>query len=1137
MMPSFKPGDLVTVKGFRGYAKIISIEPLGENYKVDLFYPEEKTTHTVIYPLTGVEKICTPIEMIKSRKFDPSWKFNLFMDAMRFSLAHQYDPFFSLSITRIDVLPHQIEAVYKMIDSYEQRFLLADDAGLGKTVMAGMIIKELEARNRANRTLIVVPAPLQGQWRREMLESFDEQFFIYSSEFVRSLKESLPPFANPWEKYNKIITSIDYAKREEVMSSLERSNWDLVIFDEAHHLSAYKYGSEIKRSDRYKLAELLKDKTEGLLFLTATPHKGDSYAFYAILSLLDPYIFLDENHIEREKLKRIMIRRLKEDVTDFDGKLLFLPRKVQTLSVDFTDSERRLYDAVTDYVSQWYNIAKETGNRNVGFAMVILQKRMVSSIAAIKQSLKNRKDKLKNLLKIGEEATEISTEEKELLKRYFADPESLDDPDSFTDDEKERIEKRIEVITVAKSADELKMEIKKLEELIYLAESIKVDSKANKLVEFIEGILKKDSREKILIFTEYRDTLNYLKNIFKNYDLAIIHGGIDYQKRREQEKKFWDPRTNLMIATDAAREGINLQFAHIMIDYELPWNPNRIEQRMGRLHRYGQNKVVQIFNLLVSNTREGEIFGKLMEKLELIRAEMGERVFDVLGILLSNTPLQDLIMKALTKRDVREVYKVVDKNIEENKKSLFEKIETKSLIRDRLNLAPLIEQQTTSREKSLNEKDMERFIRTFFDHFGGKIKKSKEGIFSLKVPGTIADNETINTKYSVVTFSREIAKNLGKYNVEFVAIGHPIIDRIIRLSKEPTFGGKVAVKIDPSNRSGVIFNYLMRTMDGNGKTVNERLCTFFVNLENEDIAEVDTKVIWEFEDFADKFDGETTKYINNVIERIDVMQKKTEGEAVKRIEDALNKAKERRKHDINIKNKDAEEYFDKRIKISKKRIDKYVSRSFLEDMSIAIRGEETKIKNYKEKLREVEENLKREGSILPEAPELLSIAIVLPKNKVLYKGGQIDEETKRIVESEGMKLVMDYEKRQQRMPNDVSKEFRGYDIKSTGKHETRYIEVKAFAESGIVEMTENEWIMATKLKENYWLYVVEHVMQPEKRRLNLIQNPSEKFKKYEIIPTQIRIKIKNWQDSVDSIVMNEGIKTHLQSENRCGAGD
>jgi hypothetical protein len=263
--------------------------------------------------------------------------------------------------------------------------------------------------------------------------------------------------------------------------------------------------------------------------------------------------------------------------------------------------------------------------------------------------------------------------------------------------------------------------------------------------------------------------------------------------------------------------------------------------------------------------------------------------------------------------------------------------------------------------------------------------------------------------------------------------------------------------------------------------------------------------------------------INNIIERINAMQKMAETEAVKRIEDVLNKVKERRIHDINIKKRDAKEYFDRRIEISKKRINEYTPRSSFEDMSIAIRGEEAKIKNYNEKLKEVEGNLEGEGSILPETPELLSIAIILPKSMVLHKGGQVDEETKRIVESESMELVMECEKRQQRIPKDVSKEFRGYDIKSTGKQETRYIEVKAFAKSGIVEMTENEWIMATKLKENYWLYIVENAIQPEKRRLNLIQNPSEKFKKYEVMPTQIRIKIKNWEDSVDSIVKSEAL--------------
>src|SRR2546427_1951132 len=329
----FRTGDMVMVEGFAGYAMIANITPFGDVHKVDLIFPDVKETRdamrTVMYPLQKIVKLSGPLEMMKSGKFDPSWKLNLLTDAYRFSLAHQYDPFFSLSVSRIDVLPHQIDAVYRMIGSFEQRFLLADDAGLGKTIMTGMIIKELQARGRAKRILVIVPAPLQFQWRREMLENFDERFDVYTSTYVVGL--TFAPAENPWERTDKIITSLDYAKRETVVAQLERTKWDLIVFDEAHKLSASKIGDKIERSDRFKLAEMLRDKTEALLLLTATPHKGDSYAFYAVLSLLDPYLFPDEEHVDRKKLGRVMIRRLKEDAMDFDGRKLFPPREERTL--------------------------------------------------------------------------------------------------------------------------------------------------------------------------------------------------------------------------------------------------------------------------------------------------------------------------------------------------------------------------------------------------------------------------------------------------------------------------------------------------------------------------------------------------------------------------------------------------------------------------------------------------------------------------------------------------------------------------------------------------------------------------------------------------------------------------------------
>ena len=1111
--PEINSGDLVTVEGYHEHGKIISIEPLGDLYKVDLFFPESKQSHTVIYPLTEIRRISTPLEMVKSFKFDPSYKFNLFTDATRFSLAHLYDPFFSLSVTRIDVLPHQIEAVYKVVGSYDQKFLIADDAGLGKTIMAGMIIKELQARGRASRILVVVPAALQYQWKREMLENFEEQFMMYNSEFVRNLASSLPPSANPWDKYDKIITSIDFAKREEIMAQLNRTKWDLVIFDEAHKLSAFKWGEDVKKTDRYRLAELLKDKTDGMLFLTATPHKGDSFAFYALLSLLDPYLFPDEFSIDKKKLGRIMIRRLKEDVTNFDGGQLFPPREVKTLPVEFSPEEHQLYEAVTDYVSKYYNIAKQTGNRNVGFAMVILQKRMVSSIAAIKQSLKNRKDKLKRLLELGEKAEELTAEEASMLETYEEEPEVL------TDEERGRLEKKLEAITASKTTPELRLEIEKLEELIRKAEFVKKDSKIEVIVKFVESILEKDPKEKILIFTEYTDTLGELEKVFQKYRPAIIHGGIDSLGRENQENYFKQPGTKLMIATDAAGEGLNLQFSHIMVNYELPWNPNRIEQRMGRLHRYLQTRTVDIRNLLILNTREGEIFQILMEKLERIKEEMGERVFDILGTLLSDIDFEREIMDILTEKD-KEKIRLVSKNIEEiieqGKKVAIEKIEKESLIRGKLNLAPLRTMLKSSREWSIDEKDLERFIKVFFDNHNGKLGKTKKGVYSLLPPKKFVDGEQVKSRYPAATFSRETARELGKHQVDYVALGHPLIDRMIETCKSPMGGGRASVKLDPSNRCGMIFNYLTKTMDGTGRTISERMYSLFADLDNGEINEVDPKMVWEFEDSDGTIEGEVAKHVHQAVDSIDYLREKVEKLVLERVKEFVDKTAEERMHEIKIKKTDAETFLNRRIEESKATLREYKARMGRgEDMKIAIISEESRLKEYEDKLKDVRRKLELESKIIPGAPELLSLAIIVPKG--IIRKVRADEEARREVEQEGMHFVMGYERRNGRIPEDVSKEFRGYDVKSVGKEETRYIEVKAFAESDAVEMTENEWIMANKLGNEYWLYIVEHALDLKKRRLCLIQNPAKKFPAPEILPAQIKVRIKDWQKSVDVI--------------------
>lgn len=946
-----------------------------------------------------------------------------------------------------------------------------------------------------------------------MLENFEEQFMMYNSEFVRNLVSSLSPSANPWDKYDKIITSLDFAKRGEIMAQLNRTEWEFVIFDEAHKLSALKWGKDVKKTDRYRLAELLKDRTDGMIFLTATPHKGDSFAFYALLSLLNPYLFPDEFSIDKKKLGRIMIRRLKEDVTNFDGGQLFLPREVKTLPVEFSPDEHQLYEAVTDYVSKYYNIAKQTGNRNVGFAMVILQKRMVSSIVAIRQSLKNRRDKLKRLLKLGEKADELTAEEESLLETYEEEPEVL------TDEERERLEKKLEAITASKTTAELRLEIEKLEELIRKAEFVKKDSKLEVIVKFVESILEKDPKEKILIFTEYTDTLQELKKVFQKHKPAIIYGGMDLQERVRQENYFKQLATNLMIATDAAGEGLNLQFCHIMVNYELPWNPNRIEQRMGRLHRYGQTRTVYIRNLLILNTREGEIFQILMEKLERIKEEMGERVFDILGTLLSDIDFEREIMDILTEKD-KEKIRLVSKNIgeiiEQRKKVAIGKIEKESLIRSKLNLAPLRTMLKSSREWSIDEKDLERFIKVFFDNYNGKLRKIKKGVYSLMPPKKFVDGEQVRPRYPAATFSRETARELGKHQVDFVALGHPLIDRMVETCKSPMGGGRATVKLDPSNRHGMIFNYLTKTMDGTGKTISEHMHSFFINLDNGEANEVDPKMIWEFEDSDGIIEGKAVECVRQAVKDVDLLKEKVEKLVLGRVKEFTDKTRKERTHEIAIKKADAEIFFNRRIEESKAKLREYNARMARgKDMKIAIISEESRMKEYDSKLKEFQRRLKLESKIIPGAPELLSLALIVPKR--VSEEIRVSEDAKRKVEQEGMHFVIEYEKRNGRRPEDVSKQFRGYDVKSTSKEEIRYIEVKAFAKSGAVEMTENEWIMANKLGDEYWLYVVEHALNSKNRRLCLIQNPAKKFPSPEILPAQIKVRIKDWQKSVDAI--------------------
>ena len=923
-----------------------------------------------ISPPTTIEKIYSPIELLKSTDFDSPIRFDLHFEASRLSLAYEYDHLLSLSSTRTNLEPYQVEAVHKVLNSYKQRFLIADDVGLGKTIEAGMILKELALRGRAKRVLIIVPAPLRYQWQREMRERFDENFIIYDSFYLRALKDSLGKAANVWDAHRKIITSLDYAKREEVLVELERTEWDFIIFDEAHKLSASKYGNKIERSQRFRLSERLRDNTESLILLTGTPHRGDSFAFYSLISLVDPYIFENETSISFPKLNSIMIRRGKEGLRDENGNPVFRPRKVFTLPVHFTDTEKKLYDAVTNYVRNIYNTAKFQNNRAVGFAMVLFQKRMVSSIAAIKQSLKNR---LSNLIK--GEVTSLTKEEQVRLRDYIEDPDSMDDW------ERERFEKKLEVLALPATPEALKTEIASLEILIKMAERIRVDSKARRLIEFVKGVLE-DAREKVLIFTEYRDTLRYLVDLLQRegFSPVIIHGGMSMGERREAEELFRSGPIRVLVATDAAGEGINLQFCHIMVNYDLPWNPNRIDQRIGRLHRYGQKRDVKVHNLFVSNTREGQILGRLFQKISLIERELGGKISDILGVVLEGVKLDELIMDALAENKSAEVTsRDIEKAIEDRKYA-YQKIESSFLMNlKKFDLEGTLKVIEKSKDRSASEGDIENFVKTFFKLLGGRIELTrKRGIYRLYPPKDILSKE-VKEKYEKITFSRELAKTLGSEQTEFLAFGHPLLEAVIDYAKDKTwtFGGRVTVKVLKEIKNpGLLFNFIMKFMDGTGKLLNEEVLPFFIDVEQK-VKQLNPKEIVNFLNTSEE--SITNPLTQNLIEKSNEFLEKVKDFAIRKARVYCSEVQKKKDREMNIKRGDARRYFEIRLKEERRRISEYKTSLFKgKDMEIAIRAAEKRMQDLNIQYKKVLDNLEEEGVVFEEMPELISCAVILP---------------------------------------------------------------------------------------------------------------------------------------------------------------
>ena len=1096
---TIRAGDVLQAPRWSRPLIVDKIEPWGDGYvrvvgslrgtseHIDDVLPESELASLAKYRITV--------------RFDaPARDLFLALETKRYRYATLYDPLLAMNISKVDPLPHQIEAVYGYILHQPRiRFLIADDPGAGKTIMAGLVIKEMKLRGLARRILIVAPGHLKDQWQREMSERFEERFLIVNRQTMRAHFGE-----NVWENEFQVITSLDFARQEDVMNALAAVHWDLVIVDEAHKMAAYRYGKKVAKTKRYRLGELLSRNSTHLLFLTATPHRGDPENFRLFLDLLQPGAFATTEMLEQSIRSRdnpLFIRRLKEDLKDFEGRPLFLPRHVKTLTFDLgveSPPEKQLYNDLSRYVEHQYNKAlASTRRRNIAFALVILQRRLASSTYALFRSLERRKARLEEMMRRAEAFRK---------KEPSAAPTfSLDEVEEMSEAERWEQEELWETLSVAENRAELEAEIHTLEELLRQAQAIierDEEVKLRRFKEALDELRRHEPGEKILIFTESRDTLAYLEQRLRRwgYTVCTIHGGMPLEERIRAEKVFKN-EAQVMVATEAAGEGINLQFCHLMINYDIPWNPNRLEQRMGRIHRYGQTREVTIFNLVAADTREGRVLHRLFEKLEEIRTALGsDKVFDVVDELFPGRNLAQLLTEAAANaRTLDDILREIEVQVDEEYLRTVRSNLGESLATRYIDYTRIREMSARAREQRLIPEYTQAFFQKAWARLGGRLRprkeKGREGYFSIeRVPlplRTIAETDefrrrfgSLQRRYPLVTFDKELA--MRESQAEFIAFGHPLFEAVMRWIEEELQLAmqRGATFLDPDGRrDGVLLFFEGAVRDGLGEVAGKRLFALFIPRDGGPVEAVNPAIIWDL--------APAERPAGDDLPDLQALKRHAQSWLISLLERYQAELQQERERQAKIKRRYGVESLRSLIvSLDRELIDLKARADQGEDVAIAIRSKAQRKARYLQDLRELEDRLKRECKLTLNTPRFVSAIRVIP---LLLP--QADEaaamHSSAAIEAVGMAVSMRYEEAHGRVPCDVSAENVGYDIRSTRPHgeERRYIEVKARADRGPVALTQNEWFTAQRLGEDYYLYVVLNAAT-DAPRLYIIPNPA-----------------------------------------------
>ncbi len=1022
-------------------------------------------------------------------------------EAYRIHLAHLFDPVLAVHTSLIEPLPHQITAVYdEMLTRQPLRFLLADDPGAGKTVMAGLLIKELVVRGDVQRCLICVPGSLCEQWQDELWLKFQLPFHILTRDTVEASRTG-----NPFTEHDLAIIRLDQLSRnEELQAKLRATDWDMIVCDEAHKLSASFFGGELKETKRYKLGKVLGELTRHLLLMTATPHNGKEEDFQLFLALLDADRFEGRfrDGVHTVDVSDLMRRMVKENLLKFDGKPLFPERQARTVDYALSDAEAQLYHAVTEYVREEFNRADQLDNSGrrgtVGFALTILQRRLASSPEAIYRSLQRRRERLEDRLR-----------EERVLKRgadlsadaglpLFSE-EDLEDLDDAPDAEVEAIEETVtDQATAARTIAELELEIDRLRQLEAMAARVRhsgLDRKWEELASLMqtnEAMLDPErGRSKLVIFTEHRDTLNYLYErittlLGRDECVVCMHGGMVRKERRTVEEQFRnDPDVLVLVATDAAGEGINLQRAHLMVNYDLPWNPNRLEQRFGRIHRIGQTEVCHLWNLVAGETREGYVYRRLLDKLEVERQALNGQVFDVLGHLFNQTPLRKLLVEAIRygeRPDVRaRLEQAVDNALD--REHVRDLLETRSLATESLDVSRIMrirEDMERAAARRLQPYYIQSFFVEAFQHLGGTIREREPGRYQIThVPAAIRSrNRLVGTgapvlkQYERICFDKPLISVPGKPLATFVCPGHPLLDATtdLVLERYRDILKRGAVLVDPTDPSTDVraLFYLQQDihdaqparsgdrhlisqevhfveMDSQGRVRNAGGAPYldYRPATAEEIAAVQPALEADWL-AADHLEATAISYaIQELIPRHLARVRQRREELINKTVAAV---RERLTKEIN--------YWD--FRANELRAQEQAGRPNAKINSARARQRADELEA---RLQRRMEELEQERQIAASPPVIVGGALIVPAGLLWGERIPEAERDRRITEQIAMRAVMDAEIALGHSPRDVSADKPGYDIESrdgqTGQ--LRFIEVKGRrAGAETVTVTYNE---------------------------------------------------------------------------------